>query len=832
MITLGSTNTFQGKAGTAAQVTYTIAGMERVTGTLAEVYSVLGQGQLPNATAPLYTVTSGSSGFIRTIQLSNTGAAVLLNFYVNGTGAANQIISFTIPASGSAEFDSDGWKIRDSTGALVFSMALTLTGDVTGSGVGNIVTTLATVNGAPGSFGSATRSITATVNAKGLVTAMNDVLIQIAESQVTNLTTDLGLKADKATLINTTLPLTGGGDLSANRTLAINAAVGGATLTAGSQSGKDKLKEDNMWVDVQANPYAAAVLPSNSAATNRTNLLALFAAAPGGSTLFFPGGTYQFDQNMNVGAKTFAFQGNFGGAQLTGGYTILQIVTGTSGLITLTSGNWYTTFTNLIFAPATTQTSGNMVTVNDNVAVNFTACGFAALGGTAFNCIDYTGTGQSANTTVIDRCFMSGFTNFGVNVAADGASLVINNTVIQGQWGSTTQLAAACCNVVNAGALQIDNCDFIAGVNDLLLAPTAGKVIASVYMTNTYMDFSGGSCLKITGAGATVRCRFIAVSFTTANSFTNSAAVEISTTVTAGAQGIDFENCSVLNTFGTTGTTNGFIITGAADFSIIACRIAGWTNGIQITPFNSAGKTQPMITDNTIGPTAGFGGNSVGILLNAGAVTYGDTLIQNNILSGNTSAPITDNSTHTVTAFKIISGNAGHMSGAGALQALSSGGAARINERGAATSGAADTFLFTYRMPANSVLVGQKFKIDIAAQASTTGTTIFTIRGGPNGTIAGDTIISTHPVSAAAVANGYVMHTAIATVVALGATGNVAASGWTLSSTAASPSTLVGKTPAAEVIANAPTTAAWFITVSATHSTGVLTVREASCVAL
>lgn len=51
----------------------------------------------------------------------------------------------------------------------------TLTGDVTGSGTVTFATTLATVNGNVGSFGSATQCLNVTVNAKGLITAASVV---------------------------------------------------------------------------------------------------------------------------------------------------------------------------------------------------------------------------------------------------------------------------------------------------------------------------------------------------------------------------------------------------------------------------------------------------------------------------------------------------------------------------------------------------------------------------------------------------------------------------------------------------------------------------------
>lgn len=78
-----------------------------------------------------------------------------------------------------------------------------LTGDVTASGTGSVATTLATVNTNTGSWGTATSVPTFTVNGKGLVTAAGNTSIQIPESQVTNLTTDLGNKQNTVSLTTT-----------------------------------------------------------------------------------------------------------------------------------------------------------------------------------------------------------------------------------------------------------------------------------------------------------------------------------------------------------------------------------------------------------------------------------------------------------------------------------------------------------------------------------------------------------------------------------------------------------------------------------------------------
>lgn len=68
----------------------------------------------------------------------------------------------------------------------------TVTGSIfDGSANNTNALTLATVNSNVGNFGSASKTVTTTINAKGLTTAIAEQNIAITESQVTNLTTDL-----------------------------------------------------------------------------------------------------------------------------------------------------------------------------------------------------------------------------------------------------------------------------------------------------------------------------------------------------------------------------------------------------------------------------------------------------------------------------------------------------------------------------------------------------------------------------------------------------------------------------------------------------------------
>ncbi len=419
------------------------------------------------------------------------------------------------------------------------------------------------------------------------------------------------------------------------------------TSTAGFMAAADKTKLNglvtglNGWIDVTQ--QTAPVLTSNSAATNNTNLTAIMTAATSGSTLYFPGGFYPFASVIAIPAKVFTFQGAMAG--LNGNLTALNWTSNVAGdLMTLTNANYYTQFKDMTFLTSITQTAGAVINVGDNANINFYRCVFTGLSSTQTlkDCINYTGT-HAGEISIVQACTFTSFTGTGIIGGSNLSTVVIDGCTMNG-----AQVAACGINIQLGGAFQIDNSDIIGCTNNLLINPTTGNVVASVWVANTYFDSSQGSCIKISGAGATVRTKFTGCSFTTAGTASPNNAVEVSSTYAYGAlgQGLDFINCNILNTFASGGTASGtgFNITGAADFNIIGCNIALWTVGIDITPASSAGMTQPLIQGNSIGPCGGYGGNTTGIRLNAGSFAYGQYSVQNNNLQGNTTA-ITDNST-------------------------------------------------------------------------------------------------------------------------------------------------------------------------------------------
>lgn len=159
-----------------------------------------------------------------------------------------------------------------------------LTGDGTATGPGSVGLTLATVNSNVGSFGSATQTSTVTVNAKGLVTAASNTSIQIAESQVTNLVSDLAGKQATGNYITAlTGDVTAAGPGSSAATLA---TVNGNVGTFGSATNSATVTVNVKGLVTAASNTAIALpfsqisgtVPLNQGGTGQTTKAAAFDA--------------------------------------------------------------------------------------------------------------------------------------------------------------------------------------------------------------------------------------------------------------------------------------------------------------------------------------------------------------------------------------------------------------------------------------------------------------------------------------------------------------------------------------------------------------------------
>jgi hypothetical protein len=486
-------------------------------------------------------------------------------------------------------------------------------------------------------------------------------------------------------------------------------------------------------------------LKGDDSTDNLSAINTMLSGLAAGSIIYFPAGTFRFSGAINPGAKFFRFVG--------AGYftSVVKTTSATADLFALTDSNWYSTWEDLQFTTSVNKTAGSMINTGTasgggNVSTHVRRCVFTAAGsGTyIFNGIAFNGT-QAANQTFVEDCFMTNFSNFGIALVCNTtsnltfASLVLCNVVMNGTLASGN--AAACVQVTQTGALQIDNCDFIGAVNNMLCNPATGSPVQgvfSLYATNTYFDAAAGSCIKLSSTGNIERCKFVSCSFTTGtgSGFT---AFEVSSTASILPTAIDILNCNILNTFGTTGTTNGINATGFTDINVLGNNIAGWTNGIQTTPSTPNGGTKVYIRGNTIGPVGNIAGNGTGILLNAGSFTYGQVYIDGNTLTGNTTAPITDNSTVILGGQKFILNNIG----------LPIGNAIANRQ----TLAAANTYVMGLPLPVSSLRVGSHFRATLNfSNPATASTTTLTVKWGTAGTT-GDGTIHTSTYTGTAVAD-------------------------------------------------------------------------------
>lgn len=699
-----------------------------------------------------------------------------LNGITDPRSAASNLV-YTSDASGNGS-----WQANPGLNAIT-----ALTGDGTATGPGSVGLTFATVNANVGSFGSASSVMTQTVNAKGLTTAAASVAIQITESQVTNLTTDL---AGKQATGNYITALTGDGTATGpgSATFTLASIVGPGTLggpvtvpvitvdAKGRVTGATAATIQPMqgWVDVTLFG-GAPVLTSNTATANVTNMNTIMASVPSGTTIYFPAGIYAFNAALTMPAKNFIWQGQNSG--VSGSNSIISLTANLAGtFITLPASQSYWQFSDLTFvSQGVNQTAGYVIEVSSNPTTNFFRCTFGGIGGNLFGCLSGTGA-NSWNTSVIRDCNFANYMGVAVNIDSLGCALVMAGCLMQGRYGSTTvgaSMAVAGVQTGNCGALQIDSCDIIGNQTNLSLAPASGKVTSSVQVNNTYFDNAGITSLGISGAGGTVRCKFTGCTFTTAGA---AAGTGLSTPPTAlsavtiggsfvfatgtNAQGLDFVNCNIFNTFGTTGTTNGFLITNGADFTIDACRVAGWTNGINITPIAVAAVTRPIISSCAIGPTGGtWGANSIGVLFNAGVAAYGPVNLVNNQLGGNIQAVSDGISLVPGNGQKVYAGNSGLWTNSRNTQPAATG------------ITTTETQIVSSPLPAGGAVINAMLRVTSYFTVSAAGTTTVTLRLGTSGTIT-DALLGTLTIAVAGTAT-VIKVEALVAVTAVGATGTV-----------------------------------------------------------
>lgn len=560
----------------------------------------------------------------------------------------------------------------------------------------------------------------------------------------------------------------------------------------GLMSSADKTKLDNLGSG--SGSYSVinfGIATGNTAAANLAAWNTLMGTIPDNSTVSFPPSPYpyQFSGTLAIPAgKHLRVAGS------SNEKSIIQTTSATADIFAV--GDWYNEFNGLKFTTAVPRTAGAAINSGNNVAVNVTNCDFDS----QWDGIVYTGGVNAGNLALVSNCNFTATLNRGIVLDGTNANTIIEKVIMDGVLG----VQQVGLELLQCGSVLVSNCDFIRAVNNLRFNPAAPNGVFSAYFINVFFDTSSTSSVRFQNTGNVQRVKFTNCWFS--GSVTG---CEFASTAATLPTAIDFIGCDI---FGN--TARGIYANGVQDFSVTNCRIAGNTTaGIETLPSTGA-VTRFNLTNNSICPTAGFGGNGTGILVNAG--TYGAYAVKNNDLRNNTTNNLTDSGTVATTDLKIINDNFGHMI-TGSIGNLATT---------AASSGISSTALLSVRVPARAASVGQVFRMHVQGNSSSTGTLTFRVYAGASGNTS-DAQVWVSTTSAAQVANQRGGFDGTLTVRNAGTGGSVQCECLGFAGTALLPTAI-----AAVTTPTINTTSAWFITLAVTTTVGTFTAQQAVVEAL
>lgn len=230
-----------------------------VTQTSGDVTGALGYTPVdPSTLASIATsgsATDLSTGTVPAARLPNPTATTLGG--VESIAAVSHQFLTSISTSGVPAQAQPAF--TDVSGSVAAGQMPALTGDITTS-AGAVATTLATVNGNVGTFGSATKASSVTVNAKGLVTAASEATVTPALGSITGLGTGVGTAlATNVGSAGAPVVLNGAGGTPSSMT-ATNLSGIAAALTAGTVTTNANLSGD---VTSAGNATTLATVNSN-----------------------------------------------------------------------------------------------------------------------------------------------------------------------------------------------------------------------------------------------------------------------------------------------------------------------------------------------------------------------------------------------------------------------------------------------------------------------------------------------------------------------------------------------------------------------------------------
>lgn len=554
-----------------------------------------------------------------------------------------------------------------------------------------------------------------------------------------------------------------------------------------------KIKVDNIWKDIVtdygADPTGSVDCTSLINAAINTDLAA-------GGVLYFPIGSYKISSAITITVPNIRIIGAGRRA------SIINTTSATANMFNLSAACIGFENIRLSCANAGLRTAGFAVTMTtgfdnqylQNVDILFQWSG-----------VQMSGSLQWMHDVNIRET--------GVN-AINGAAVLIDNLGDKyihrlGTDGTVPAAGFAGIRVTKTSSLVMSDCNLIHSGNAMEISPPTGNVVPSVLVANSFFDTSvNGLVISSTGTGTIQRCHFINCWFSTMTA----TGITLSAT---NIQGVDFVNCDIHQnaTHGLDSTTT------AGDWSLTGCRFSGnTTTGIRTA---SSTGTSFQIQDCFIGNGSGFGANGLGINVQAGS--YGAYSITNNRgLESNTTKGITDLGIVTSPVQKIVAGNLGAL----LKGVLSSQGATPLS-----VPVTTETLVLNARIPANSVSVGQVFRIRAIGVMSGANAPTWRIRVGAAGTVA-DAGIPWVATALAGAANGRHGCEVYLTVRSIGGSGTCNAEGLAQSGTTTTAITFAQPTMLAATTASIITTADWFIDVTLSQTIGSSLIQQAIIEAL
>lgn len=546
----------------------------------------------------------------------------------------------------------------------------------------------------------------------------------------------------------------------------------------GYQSASDNLKQDNEYYDIVADGGADPL--GSVDATSIIQAACTAIAAAGGGIVFVPIGTYKVTSAITVGANTTIRGAN----RVT---SKIRMDTATGDVFTTTSV--FVRFETLRIEGLNSGLRTAGYAINFGSGANNCSCQWVDIiymwsgvhmTGQLVRLEDMNIREMGANASGGQLCLIDAFTDQYIRgVVSDNPS---NPTGFAG------------IRITNLSSLLLVDCDLIHAGTALDLAPTSTNTIPSIFASNTYFDNSVIGC-SFSGASGTIqRIHFTNCWFSSCST----AGVVINAVNT---NEVSFTNCQFF------GNSFGIDAQSATDWTVRSSAFGGnTTNAIRTT----AGATHSFtIADNFIGAIGGFAANAQGINIQAG--TYKRYAVTDNRgFETNTTKGWIDLGVVGASDQKNTTPNVG-----GLLD-----GSMATTGANVVTSGTAEQSILSCRIPANSVKIGDTFRIRMFGASQGAGTLTWRIRVGANGAAApaSDNQAWTVAASAAQAAGARSHLEGYVTVKTIGGAGTCAGEAWGYN-TAVVFNTATGAPATAAIV----TTADWFITLSVAVSASTFT---------